>query len=90
MTRPHHLARRMICLSVIIGLEAARFRWVPLMIAILLVSQSMVVKAEPVVPVSMEAPAGMQILQSEDDAPQPTLITDMSTRSMRLALSDCT
>ena len=25
----------------------------------------------------MEAPAGMQILQSEDDAPQPTLITDI-------------
>ena len=77
MTRPHHLARRMICLSVIIGMGAARFRWGPFMIAILLVSQSMVVKAEQTIPVAVEAPAGMQILQSEDDAPPPTLITDI-------------
>ena len=47
------------------------------MIALLLVSQNLVVRAEPAVPVSMEAPAGMQIMQSEDDAPQPTLITDI-------------
>ena len=77
MTRPQHLAKRLICLPARIGLATVRFRWVPLMIALLLVSQSKVVSAEQAVPVSMEAPAGMQILQSEDDEPQPTLITDI-------------
>ena len=77
MTRTDHLAKRLIRLSVRIGLAVARLRWVLSMMALLLVSQSMVVRAELAVPVSMEAPAGMQILQSEDEAPQPTLITDI-------------
>ena len=77
MTGTHHLAKRLICVPARIGMAIARFRWVMSMIALLLVSQNLVVRAEPAVPVSMEAPAGMQILQSEDDAPQPTLITDI-------------
>ena len=51
----------------------------------------MVVKAEQTIPVSMEAPAGMQILQSEDDAPPPTLITDIVYAEYEImALSGCT
>ena len=77
MTRTDHLAKRLIRLPTRIGMAIARFRWVMSVMALLLVFQNLVVRAEQAVPVSMEAPAGMQILQSEDDAPQPTLITDI-------------
>ena len=77
MARPHPLADTPSGLRVLIGVATARLRWASSITVLTLVFQSMVVRAEQAVPVSMEAPVGMQTLQSEDDAPQPTLVTDI-------------